>query len=508
MKNIFLLLALASFNFFACQEEISVTEQLPHFQAVAKDENAGDWTPILPITVYLIAPDDVQSVAYQAELASIKQMQANLTVEQREIIKFWDGGGSLRWNQILRELVAKNNLPPAPNADNTYPAPDANNPFNYPIFPFANPPYTCRSFSYFCAAQYEALQKAWHFKFLYNRASPAMNDSGIEALMGNTNLPSYPSEEGVMASVAEKALKLLFPADSAKIYQYATDQRNAAIWSGKASPSDVAAGNSIGNAVCAEFISRAKTDGMKTAGGNPTLWQALADSSIAKGQIPWTSLESPARPPMLPFYGGIKCWFMTSDQMFAVRPAPPYPTNSPEMAAQVAEVKKYAKEITRERLAIVHKWADGVGTYTPPGHWNDIAAEYLIDAAWSEVRTARALAYLNIAIHDAGVACWETKFYYFNPRPTNMDAEIKTSTGIPNFPAYTSGHSTFSAAGANVLGYLFPTQAAYFDNEALQASNSRLYGGIHYRQDCVEGLEHGKRVSNFTIDFAKADGAN
>ncbi|MEI9944012.1 MAG: hypothetical protein WDN26_07280 [Chitinophagaceae bacterium] len=47
----------------------------------------------------------------------------------------------LRWNEILRELVTKHNLPPYQNLDGTYPFPNANNPLAYPQFPFANPPY-------------------------------------------------------------------------------------------------------------------------------------------------------------------------------------------------------------------------------------------------------------------------------------------------------------------------------------------------------------------------------
>jgi hypothetical protein len=100
-------------------------------------------------------------------------------------------------------------------------------------------------------------------------------------------------------------------------------------------------------------------------------------------------------------------------------------------------------------LAIVHKWADGGGTYTPPGHWNDIAAELIANARWSEVRMARAFALLNMAMHDAGVGCWETKYFYFNPRPSQLDRSIKVKTGLPNFPSFTSGHSTLETVNGS-----------------------------------------------------------
>jgi hypothetical protein len=211
---------------------------------------------------------------------------------------------------------------------------------------------------------------------------------------------------------------------------------------------------------------------------------------------------------MLPFFGQVRPWAMTATDIALERPGPPPSTNSAQMQQELAEVKHYSDNATREEVAIANKWSDGAGTYTPPGHWNDIAAEYVRDANWSEVRSARAFALLNMSIHDAAVGCWEAKYFYFNPRPTTMDATAKTAIGVPNFPAYTSGHSTFSGAAATVLGYLFPSQADAFNAMSDEAGISRLYGSIHYRSDIDAGKEHGKRIAGYTVKFAREDGAN
>ena len=118
----------------------------------------------------------------------------------------------VRWNEIMLGLVSRFNLPPVPNADNSYPVPDANNPFSDPQFPFANPPYAARAYSYVAVAQFDALKAAWHFKYLYNRPAPWRVDSGVKALMPATDLPAYPSEDAVMSGVNAELLKLLFPA--------------------------------------------------------------------------------------------------------------------------------------------------------------------------------------------------------------------------------------------------------------------------------------------------------
>lgn len=495
----------------SCDNSITSSEVLPPLDAASVDSGAGGWSMILltgPTQFTVPAPSADTSAAYAAELAAIKSAQANLTAAQRRVIEYWSAGGVLRWNEIVRGLVARFNLPPAPRADGTYPVPDPENPFADPQFPFANPPYAARAYSYVAAAQYDALKTAWYWKFQHNRRSPAQIDAGVQALRPMSDLPAYPSEDAVVSGVTVEMLKVLFPAAVEEITLRAAEQRNAALWSGKAAPSDIVAGLALGKSVAAVFVARAGADGMRTAGGSPALWQALKDSAIARGETPWLSQESPPRPPMLPNFGLVQAWLMTSTEIASERPPAPPSTSSAQMQDEVAEVRRTVDHLSRTELAIAQKWNDGGGTYTPPGHWNDIAAEYIRDARMSEVRAARAYALLNIAMHDAAVACWGVKFLYFNPRPGQMDPAIKTVIGLPNFPAYPSGHSTFSAASAVVLSYLFPAAASDFELMKDEASISRLYGGIHYRSDIERGKEHGARIGGYAVRFAQADGAN
>jgi hypothetical protein len=158
-------------------------------------------------------------------------------------------------------------------------------------------------------------------------------------------------------------------------------------------------------------------------------------------------------------------------------------------------------------IRIVHFWADGVGTSTPPGHWNAIAAKDFVDRNFSEVRWARNLALLNMSMMDAAIVCWDTKMKYFNPRPSQLDPRIKTVTGLPNFPSYISGHSTFSGAAATILGHIIPERATQYAAMAQEASISRMYGAIHYRSDCETGLVVGKNIANYAVERAKTDGA-
>ncbi|MEY2670586.1 MAG: hypothetical protein RLZZ577_902 [Bacteroidota bacterium] len=513
MKNIiitlFALVSLASL--FSCSSEIyDRSENYPTLTPTANDDLAGTWRPILlsaPDEFSLDAPVASSNAAFTREINEIKSYQANITAEQKAIIKYWSAGSVLRWNEIMRTLVAKHNLPPYQNADGTYPTPSSANPFANTPFPFSNPPYAARAYAYVSAAQYDALVATWHYKKLYNRVAPYVADNTLNVLIPKSSLPSYPSEDGVLAGVTVELLKLLFPTEIAYINGKAEEEKLYRIISGANVRSDIDAGIILGRKIAAKYITRAAGDGMGAAVGNQTLWTQLQTQTSATGETPWLSLDLPVRPPMLPLFGNVRSFLMSPSDILASRPVPPPSTKSVQFANELAEVKKFSQNASRKEMEIVTFWADGVGTYTPPGHWNAIAADAFVPQNYSEVRWARNMALLNLTLMDAAISCWNTKYYYFNPRPTQMDASIKTLTGIPNFPAYVSGHSTFSGAAATVLSHIIPAKATEFKALAKDASNSRLFGAIHYRSDCEQGLLLGETVGGFAVARARIDGA-
>ncbi len=496
----------------ACNKDINDrTLDIPALQPAAADENAGTWKPILLTSadeVSVPAPIATNTPDYIAQINEIKATQADLSEEERTLVNYWSAGAVLRWNEILRELVTKRNLPPYQNPDGTYPAPSATNPLAYPIFPFANPPYAARAYAYLSAAQYDALVAAYHYKQLYNRKAPYAADSSLNVLVPKSSLPSYPSEDAVVVGAAVELLKLLFPADQDYIQLKAEEHKRARIIAGANVRSDIEAGEALGRAVALKYVTRARGDRAGAAGGNPASWVKLEDDAKARGEVPWYSLEAPRRPPMLPDFGKVKTWLFDSLALISLRPGPPPLVESPKMKEETQEVYNYIQNPTREQVRIVHLWADGVNTYTPPGHWDAIAAEDFIKMNLSEVRWARNMALLNMTMADAAISCWDIKFFYFNPRPTQLNPAIKTLTGIPNFPSYVSGHSTFSGAAAALLGHLVPSRAKDYEDMAMEAALSRLYGGIHYRTDCMVGLDVGKNIGAYAIERAKTDGAD
>ena len=88
-----------------------------------------------------------------------------------------------------------------------------------------------------------------------------------------------------------------------------------------------------------------------------------------------------------------------------------------------------------------------------------------------------------------------------------MHPDCKSLTGVPNFPAFTSGHSTFSGAAATLLSHVVPSEASKYTALADEASKSRLWGALHYRSDIEVGMSMGIAIGQKAIQRAKTDGA-
>ncbi len=496
----------------ACSKDITEDNTVyPAISPIRPDANAGTWKPILltaanefgcPTPIATTSPD------YVVQLNEIKSFQAELSNEEKALVNYWGAGAVCRWNEIMRNLVAKHNLPPVNNADGSYPIPSANNPLAYPTFPFSNPPYAARAYAYLSAAQYDACIAAYFYKQQFNRVAPFTVDANIQTLLPKSTLPSYPSEDATILGASVEILKLMFPGDQDYINQKAEEHKRARLIAGANVRSDLDAGEALGKQIAAKFVARARNDRAGAAVGTPAIWSQMEQDAIGRGETPWISQETPKRPGMLPLFGRVRTWLFDSAVLVnVVRPAAPPSTNSPQFKAETEEVYNVKKNLTAKEKSIAIFWSDGVGTYTPPGHWNYIAATEFAQLGFSEARWARNMALLNMSIMDAGIACWDAKYFYYNPRPMQMDPRIKTDIGLPNFPSYISGHSTFSGAAATVLGYIVPSRAQQFNAWATEASMSRMYGAIHYRSDCEVGIVTGNKVGNFAVNRGHTDGA-
>lgn len=243
--------------------------------------------------------------------------------------------------------------------------------------------------------------------------------------------------------------------------------------------------------------------------------------TLTEGPAHWvpTSAIAQQQLPLLPAWGNNRSFAMP-DGGACPLPAPPAYSEdrNSEFFRQALEVCDTVKSLTPEQRTIARFWSDDpMLSPTPPGHWIGIALDLLERQGASLDVTADTLARLGVAVADAFIACWHSKFEFDLVRPVTyirrvIDPKWEPLLITPPFPEYPSGHSTQSAAAAEVLTALFgdavafddtthrrdglaPRHFASFRAAAAEAGMSRLYGGIHFRAAIERGLDQGRCVA-------------
>lgn len=219
---------------------------------------------------------------------------------------------------------------------------------------------------------------------------------------------------------------------------------------------------------------------------------------------------------------------------------PPYDMKNKESLfyKNALEVKNIVDSLTDEQKHIADFWDDNpfklnvVGhvsfatkKFSPGGHWMNIVgiANQNNNSDFNTTVSTYALA--SIALFDGFISCWEAKFKTNYVRPEtvitkNLNPDWRPYLQTPPFPEYTSGHAVISAATAEVLTAAFGDNVAFRDTSstefgipersfksfrqaAMEAGQSRVYGGIHYTNSCLVGTKQGEDVGKMVIERLK-----
>lgn len=334
-----------------------------------------------------------------------------------------------------------------------------------------------------------------------------------------SRVPSSASKVSAASAAAHDALVALFPLSVSNF-----DALHAATLASVADGPQKSAGVAWGQYVAGEVLAWRAADG----------WNAVVAPPSNTGPGAWIPTPPAFAPYLLPQWGFVYPFALSSGTQF--RPIGPAALDSAEWAAEYNETKSLGAfgSVTRtaDQTEIALFWADGAGTETPPGHWNDIAQDVVAMQGTTLEQNARLFALLNIAMADAAIAAWDAKYHYAFWRPvtairagdtdgnaaTEMDATWTPLLVTPPFPEYVSGHSTFSGAGAAVLAAFFGTDDIAFTTEsdalpgvtrsfssfsgaAAEAGVSRIYGGIHFQSANEDGLATGRSIGEWAFTY-------
>lgn len=283
----------------------------------------------------------------------------------------------------------------------------------------------------------------------------------------------------------------------------------------------------FGKLMAMAIMTWARTDGGHEAWGPLRRQQSTYVPPSGAGQ--WTPTPPNFAPALLPWWGDVRPFALPRADAC---PAPPPPAYSEQAGSafqlEAEEVYRISRAATQEQRQFSLYWADDpLKTPTPAGHWSFIATDLLKVNKASLARAAQVYARLHLAMADAFIATWKTKYTVNLMRPVTavqltIDSQwVPTLMNTPPFPEYPSGHSVLSSAAAGVLEHAFGARTRFTDNThndrgwgprsfasfraaADEAAVSRLYAGIHFRSGIEGGKLQGRCVAERVIGLAMA----
>jgi PAP2 superfamily len=470
----------------ACGDDNDETSAAARSGGLRAEPTAGRWKTwvVSPEEIVVPAPPEEGSAEVELDLQEVERLAEERTPQVREVVAKWSGPNPAQpWTETAFDFVSKS---------------------------AKNPPLSSRNYALLHNAIHDAVLTAWHWKYRYSVDPP----EGVDTLVPAGPDPSYPSEHAAIAGAASRVLAFLYPAQSAlRLDEMAEEAGRSRVEAGTNTSSDVAAGLELGRKVAEEVIAYAKTD------GTDRKWDGTRPPGIGGGPAFWEPPPGAASPPTEPEAAHWKPWVLARNDQF--RPPPPPAYDSPEFRAAAQDVVDVGRNLTPEQQRIAKFWEGAEGTSLPAGIALDVAMGDIKGAAssgppetrWTIPRVTRALAMVNVAMSDGGIAAWDGKFTYWNPRPENairdlgLDPNWKPYLPTPRFPAYPSGSAGYAGATEAVMTYLIPEKAAEFKRRADEQAISRVYAGIHWRYDAIS-LDAGRQIGNLVVERAKGDGAD
>ncbi len=369
-----------------------------------------------------------------------------------------------------------------------------------------NPPQAGRIYTYLCIGLYECVVQGMP---MYRSMSGQLNEMPQMPM-------AYPAYEYDWSSVITGAMPILFRGLYRVLYtpshnminNMANNQRTL-----KYAEKDSAVINRslmLGEAIAHKVLEWANTDGFYRIYGAP-----YNPPTIFENPSNWEPIN-PGDTAVEPYWGTLRTLAVQSASSNYLPPSYGFDTTvgSPFYNDQL-EIKQIRENTTQEQRDIALFWRDKQLTLQPPGHWVSIVYQMIAKHDYKLDKAAEAFGYLGIGIGDAFISCWYAKYFNNYLRPQSfirrfMQPGWTPLVPTPPFPDYPSGHSTSSGTCAYLMTKVFgeipftdtthlrigmaPRSFNNFKEAADECSNSRVYGGIHYRNACENGVIMGENI--------------
>ncbi len=244
----------------------------------------------------------------------------------------------------------------------------------------------------------------------------------------------------------------------------------------------------------------------------------------------WQPCDDFPMPPLLPHWGKVRCFAINPNEFIATPPPPFSMESQSPYYVQALEIYTMNSPLSPENQWVAEYWSDDLPglTATSAGRWVSIANQVVLLEEPSPAKALETYLRLGVALSDATVACWISKYRYNLLRPETFIRRViqrdwRPIVHTPSHPSYPSGHAMVSAAAAEVLTQLYGKQFELTDRThenrlefkgkprhfhsfyemAFENASSRISLGVHYRMDCDEGtrlgLSIGKKIAEMGV---------
>jgi hypothetical protein len=188
-----------------------------------------------------------------------------------------------------------------------------------------------------------------------------------------------------------------------------------------------------------------------------------------------------------PEAGKWKTWFISS--------AKDYRLSKPiQYRYELAIVEENQQKIDSAMLYQINYWNAG----SPGYRWQDMMTKlWMNDTSYNGIFAAMLL---NVAIYDATVAAWDTKYKYKRPRPFEVDKRIKSYVINPGSPSYPCEVAVTAGVASTIIAHFYPNLADSVKKMAVQAMTSRIAAGVAFASDTSAGFALGKKIAEIEIE--------
>ncbi|MEP7377688.1 MAG: vanadium-dependent haloperoxidase [Chitinophagaceae bacterium] len=372
-----------------------------------------------------------------------------------------------------------------------------------------------RSFGYAGITMYEALVAGIPG---YRSLLPQIGGSSVPTDK-NRNQYYWPaSVNAAMAMLTRNFFETTSPANMASIDSL--EAAYATKFKGEADATKIQNAIGYGQQVATAIFNWSKTDGAHQA------YSHIVDPTYTPpvGEGLWVPTFPAFGSPVHPHWGDNRSFI--ANIAATTQPEPPTPYSASDKSAFYAMVKELytiSLSLTHEDSIIAKFWGDQPGNLNVPAHATNILTQLIIKNNLDLGAAAAAYALQGIAMYDASISVWKTKYHYNQLRPITYIRDVmghSTWTSViptPSHPEYPAAHAVISAASAVVLEKVFGTHYSFtdhsydatygartynsFDDYAKEAGRARLLAGIHYSPSIATGLTQGKQVGNKVVQL-------